>query len=93
MTGVQTCALPISDYSYRGSSDRAYEEFFNQAKSSSGSSLPALSQKETDDFRRIVQIGYRGLAKEYHPDITKDNGEDMKRLNGLAAKLRSTGWL
>ena len=32
-------------------------------------------------------LGYRAMAKKYHPDITKDNGEKMKSINEIKDKL------
>lgn len=37
----------------------------------------------TPMFKALVKEGYKQLAKKYHPDISKNDGERMKELNNL----------
>ena len=54
--------------------------------------LQLTTANERADFKMILNLGYRALAKKYHPD-TGGSTETMKRLNLLAEKLRASGLL
>jgi hypothetical protein len=39
-------------------------------------------------IRRVVEVGYRELAKKYHPDAAGGDHDDMAELNAAVERLR-----
>ncbi|MCD3240839.1 molecular chaperone DnaJ [Clostridium botulinum D/C] len=35
----------------------------------------------------LVKAGWKSMAKKHHPDLTNDNGENMKRINEIKEKI------
>lgn len=54
------------------------QPLLDQLKRNAQEAQPYLTK-----FKMIVRKQRRHLAKKYHPDITKDGGEHMKKINNL----------
>lgn len=47
-----------------------------------------VEQAELPWIRRVVEVGYRELAKKHHPDLEHGDSDDMRELNAAVEKLR-----
>jgi hypothetical protein len=48
----------------------------------------AVEQAELPWIKRVVEVGYRELAKKCHPDVAGGDRDDMVELNAAVEKLR-----
>ena len=89
MTGVQTCALPISEIQalkevaiHMGLSAEDVDQMLNLASGSSSDSLAdayrilGISPEASNDE---VKAAYRKMALKHHPDKVAALGEDVRR--------------
>ncbi|MGG4141845.1 hypothetical protein ABEW34_01845 [Paenibacillus algorifonticola] len=65
-------------YQKRRSSNYDYSDFFKN-----GSYSAAASSNYNDEEKAKLKKLFRHLSKNFHPDITKDDGEMMKLINKL----------
>ena len=63
-----------------------YREYYKSYTSSISSSIN-FDDTTKELAKEFIKLGYRAMAKKYHPDITKDNGEKMKSINEIKDKL------
>src|SRR3546814_1764533 len=63
VTGVQTCALPISSADTSGRIRMEFKDYYQ--------TLGVKQDASNDDIRRA----YRKLARKYHPDVSKRSEE------------------
>ena len=68
-----------------------YREYYNSYSSgfSSGTSSISFDDTTKDIAKEFIKLGFRAMAKKYHPDIVKDSGEKMKIINDVKSKLDS----
>ncbi|MDU7066735.1 MAG: molecular chaperone DnaJ [Clostridium perfringens] len=68
-----------------------YREYYKSYSSgfSSGTSSINFDDTTKELAKEFIKLGYRAMAKKYHPDITKDNGEKMKAINEIKDKLEN----
>lgn len=68
-----------------------FREYFNSNFSgfSSGTSYVNFDDTTKDIAKEFIKLGFRAMAKKYHPDIVKDSGEKMKIINDIKSKLES----
>lgn len=61
------------------------EELTNGTSYKHSNSLDSMTQPTIDRelYKEVLQAGYRAMSKKVHPDIIKDNGEKMQKLNDL----------
>lgn len=66
-----------------------YREYYKSYSSSFSSGKSSINFDDTTKelAKEFIKLGYRAMAKKYHPDITKDNGEKMKSINEIKDKL------
>ncbi|MMZ48239.1 hypothetical protein D1872_99050 [compost metagenome] len=67
-------------YSNNDYSNYDYNDFF---KNFSGSYQGSNHSNYSEDDKKVLKKVYRVLSKNFHPDITKDDGEAMKLINKL----------
>lgn len=65
-----------------------FNEYFNNF--SSGMSSINFDDTTKDLAKEFIKLGFKAMAKKYHPDLTKDNGEKMKLINDIKRKLNKT---
>lgn len=56
---------------------------------SSGTSSINFNDTTKEIAKEFIKLGFRAMAKKYHPDIVKDSGEKMKIINDVKSKLDS----
>ncbi|MDQ0150056.1 molecular chaperone DnaJ [Eubacterium multiforme] len=68
-----------------------YRQYYNSYTSgfSSGTSSISFDNTTKDIAKEFIKLGFRAMAKKYHPDIVKDSGEMMKIINDVKSKLDS----
>lgn len=68
-----------------------YRKYYNSYSSgfSSGTSSIGFDNTTKDIAKEFIKLGFRAMAKKYHPDIVKDSGEKMKIINDIKSKLDS----
>ncbi|CUP24617.1 Uncharacterised protein [Clostridium baratii] len=66
-----------------------YRKYYNSYSSgfSSGTSSISFDDTTRDIAKEFIKLGFRAMAKKYHPDIVKDSGEKMKIINDVKSKL------
>lgn len=66
-----------------------YRKYYNSYYSgfSSGTSSISFDDTTKDIAKEFIKLGFRAMAKKYHPDIVKDSGEKMKIINDVKSKL------
>ena len=73
---------------------KEYEEYRKNYNSyyggfSSGTSSINFNDTTKEIAKEFIKLGFRAMAKKYHPDIAKDSGEKMKIINDVKSKLDS----
>ena len=68
-----------------------YREYYNSYSSGFSSGTRSISFDDTtkEIAKEFIKLGFRAMAKKYHPDIVKDSGEKMKIINDVKSKLDS----
>ena len=66
-----------------------YRKYYNSYSSwfSSGTSSINFNDTTKEIAKEFIKLGFRAMAKKYHPDIVKDSGEKMKVINSVKEKL------
>lgn len=66
-----------------------YRKYYNSYSSNYSSGISSISFNDTTKniAKEFIKLGFRAMAKKYHPDIVKDNGEKMKAINEINSKL------
>lgn len=67
---------------FREKNNQCYESYSsgNNNNYNYNSTSDIVESKYTDEEKELFKIMFKDMAKKYHPDIAKDNGEKMKLL-------------
>ncbi|MBM7834992.1 molecular chaperone DnaJ [Clostridium sardiniense] len=66
-----------------------YKKYYGSYSSSYSSGMSSVNFDDTtkDVAKEFIKLGFRAMAKKYHPDIAKDSEEKMKVINSIKEKL------
>lgn len=79
------------EYKQRQKEYEKYREAYNSYSSKFSSGMSSINFDDTtkDIAKEFIKLGFKAMAKKYHPDLTKDNGEKMKLINEVKEKMEN----
>lgn len=79
------------EYKQRQREYEKYREAYNSYSSNFSSGMSSINFDDTtkDIAKEFIKLGFKAMAKKYHPDLTKDNGEKMKLINEVREKMEN----
>ncbi len=79
------------EYKQKQKEYEKYREAYNSYSSNFSSGMSSINFDDTtkDIAKEFIKLGFKAMAKKYHPDLTRDNGEKMKLINEVKEKLEN----